>query len=187
MKTRNKRGEYIKTLNKIIIYNTYAEIELNGRRGEPKGFCKISLSDVSNVIKYKWCLGAAGYVYRKINNNRKESIHRFILNPPTGMVVDHINHNILDNRKENIRVCTHAQNIQNMDRFVGYSKYKGVTFNNKKNRYHARITINNKRISLGRFKSEIKAAEAYNNAAIKYYGKFAYLNIIIGETNGLSN
>jgi hypothetical protein len=106
-------------------------------------------------------------------------MHRQILqNVPDGMVVDHINHNGLDNREANVRPATHAQNQWNARKTKSptRSKHKGIAWSNSKNRWRARITVNSRRIHLGYFKSQRDAAKAYDRAALKYHGDFAVLN-----------
>lgn len=117
---------------------------------------------------------AARYAY-VLPVQKGGQMHRIIMNCPDGMVVDHINHNGLDNRKENLRICTAAQNAYNTRPPHGKrnTKYKGVT---ETTDYKWRATIKNK--SIGVFSSEHAAALAYNREAIKEYGEFAFLNII---------
>jgi len=93
--------------------------------------------------------------------------------------VDHINGDNLDNRKKNLRLCTYAENNRNRKPLENKtSKYKGVGLNKnyKIKTWQARIVKNSKRYSLGYFKNEKEAALAYNQAAKKYFGEFAYLN-----------
>jgi len=93
------------------------------------------------------------------------------------ITVDHRNGNTLDNRKINLRACTQSQNTKNRSKTLKptTSKFKGIYLNvNKK--WVAQIRVNYKRICLWSFENEITAAEAYNNAAIKYFGEFALLN-----------
>jgi hypothetical protein len=106
-------------------------------------------------------------------------MHREILRPPGHLVVDHINHNGLDNRKANLRHATRAQN--NFNRLIiiredSSSKYKGVSWRKRKKKWRARICINGERKHIGYFKDEIHAAKAYDKAAKKYHGEFASLN-----------
>lgn len=118
---------------------------------------------------------------------RREKMHRVIMGLQKGdkRQVDHINHDGLDNRRCNLRICTNSQNCMNGKHKGGSSKYKGVTYHKKSNRWQAQIQIedNNaagkrKHIRCGSHKTEKDAAIAYNNAAIKYFGEFAHLNIL---------
>jgi len=112
---------------------------------------------------------------------KKESLiylHQEIIEVPEGMVVDHINHDGMDNRRANLRAATYSQNLYHRKKRSGamYSKYKGVHWHNLHNRWAARITFEKKTIDLGYFRSEIEAAKAYDRAARKYHGEFASLN-----------
>lgn len=104
-------------------------------------------------------------------------LHRVIMNAPAGFDVDHINHNQLDNRRCNLRVATHAQNLWNSKKRKGCSsKYKGVYWAKRDNRWSAAIESEGKRYFLGNYKDEIDAAKAYDKAATKYFGEHANLN-----------
>ncbi len=112
-------------------------------------------------------------------NGKKVFIHRIIMNCPDNMYVDHKNHNGLDNRRSNLRICTNKQNIMNSKKFkIGSSEYKGVSWQKNRRKWHSYIHYNYKKIHLGSFDNEKKAALAYNNAAKKYFGEYAYLNEI---------
>ena len=116
----------------------------------------------------------------KVNKSAKHlRMHRVIMNCPEGMVVDHINHDTLDNRRSNLRICTVAQNTYNRrPNKKSKSKYKGVGWRENRSHWHVAISVNGKKISLKTFKCEHEAARAYNEAALKYHGEFAYINII---------
>jgi hypothetical protein len=100
------------------------------------------------------------------------------MNPPEGILVDHQNSNPLDNRRANLRLATHAQNMHNRQKIQKKtsSRFVGVCFEKQKQRWIVYITNLRKRIYLGRFKNEIDAARAYDRAALKYFGEFARLN-----------
>lgn len=100
-------------------------------------------------------------------------MHRQIISCPKNMDVDHINHKTLDNTKNNLRICNRAQNRRNSKIM---NKYKGITWHNQARQWMAQITVNYKHIYLGIFKNEIDAAKAYDKAAKKYHGEYAYLN-----------
>ena len=133
--------------------------------------------------KRKWKLSTTGYAVRirTVEGQRfNEHMHRLVINAPDGLYVDHINGNPLDNRKDNLRLATHAQNTRN--RKVSINKqvpYKGVRKSH--NRFSAQIHGDGKWVYLGNFKTAEEAAIAYNNAAIKYFGGFARLNELPSE------
>lgn len=112
------------------------------------------------------------------------NMHREIMKCPKNMMVDHINGNGLDNRKENLRICTRSQNLMNSQnpKDAKTSKYKGVCFNKQTKTngkvWRSEIRLNKKAIFLGAFYEEKDAAKAYNEAALKYFGEFAKINEI---------
>lgn len=99
-------------------------------------------------------------------------MHRVIMNPPVGMEVDHINRNKLDNRRSNLRICTHAENLANRIKpRNNTSGYKGVVWNKSRSKWLAQITVKKRHIYLGQFDDIEEANEAYNLGFVKYYGK----------------
>ena len=103
------------------------------------------------------------------------------MNPLSCMEVDHINHNGLNNRRCNLRICTRSQNRRNSRSNRGSkSKYKGVVpvTGNIKRPWRTYTTVNNKRIWLGYYATEDEAGQAYNDYASKHFGEFACLNVI---------
>jgi len=106
-------------------------------------------------------------------------MHRVIINAPRHLLVDHINHNGLDNRKANLRTATIAQNNVNRASYKtknSPSKYKGVYWSKRDKKWQVQICHNNKRKHIGQFDNEIQAAKAYDEAAKKYHKEFAVLN-----------
>lgn len=118
-----------------------------------------------------------GYINGKMRVIR---MHRFILNVTDSKIqVDHINGNPLDNRKENLRLCSNAENNMNKEiRPDNTTGYKGVYFHKRANKYLSQIWYNQKHYYLGLFESPIDAAKVYNAKAIELHGEFAYLNKI---------
>lgn len=109
--------EYRKRPNQIIKKELYAELIIRSMRYGTKHIV-IDLEDAEKCRNYKWFLSfdeILNSFYVK-TSKYPYSLHRVIMDCPKGFVVDHINHNTLDNRKENLRICTHAENMQNRKR-----------------------------------------------------------------------
>ena len=137
-----------------------------------KGFFAIvDDEDFDKLNIFKWYYISNRYAARW---NGKENIcmHREIMNTPDKMETDHINGNGLDNRKENLRICTTSENAKNR-KGHGTSKYLGVSWSKKRKKWIAQININGKVKFLGRFDSEVLAAEIYDQYAIKNHKDFA--------------
>lgn len=142
-------------------------------------------SDFDWLSSFKWsaCVsrsvdGKKTYVYAARFGRPKVKMHRQIAGFPDGVLVDHRDGNCLNNQRHNIRTATRSQNMQNSEkkRQRGVtSRFKGV---NKDHRglYVANIQRDGKLEYLGSFKKEFDAAQAYNFAAVEYFGEFARLN-----------
>ena len=115
-------------------------------------------------------------------------LHRLIMDPPAGKVVDHISGKTLDNRRCNLRICTRGENARNRRRITAGAKipYKGVKRNKERdakaldgkplNPYTAQINVNKKREHLGIFATTEEAALVYDQRAKELHGEFAKLN-----------
>ena len=139
--------------------------------------------DYDEINQFNWCF-SHGYAVRAVTiskGKRKwQRMHRLVTNCSADMEVDHANHDKLDNRKSNLRVCSRSENNHNQQ-ILTYAKssvYKGVSFYKRIGKWQAQIKLNNKNKSLGYFTNEIDAAIAYNVAAIELFGEFALLNVI---------
>lgn len=139
--------------------------------------------DFERLNRHKWYahkIGNTYYVERMtpIQNGKRRLVymHQEILRLPKGVKADHINGCGLDNRKQNLRIATTAENQYNQRlRLSCVSKYKGVSLHRCK-KWQAQIGFNNKRIYLGLFGNEVEAAKAYDLKAKKLFGEFAWLN-----------
>lgn len=158
----------------------------------PLGLGKYTLVDDADyewLNQYMWFLGAGGYVINAIRRSQLcnvplspiTQIHRLILGlePWDKRQTDHINHNPKDNRRCNLRICTRAENQHNQKiRSGGTSRFKGVCWNKRDKKWMATIKVDGQTKYLGNFQKEKYAAQAYNLAAKRHFGKFALLNKI---------
>jgi len=146
-------------------------------------FAIINDEDYELISQYKWCARknrnhwyAQTHIYR-LGKRTTISMHTLLVEKKSGYMIDHINRNGLDNRRENLRLATNRQNQGNREKLRGTSQYKGVRRCTDCNRWRASI----KSIHLGLFSSEEEAAKAYDKAAKEYYGEFAKLNFVEGR------
>lgn len=159
-------------MNEIIEYDDYAEIILYDRHGNEKARAIIDLDDVDKCKYYRWSYDStgAGYVKCRSENIR---LHRFIMDAPNNLYVDHINHNGLDNRKSNLRICTKQENDFNKQTLRrNTSGYPGVS-QLPNGKWRAYITFNRRQICLGRFSDIEDAIRARRQAEIDYFGSYS--------------
>ena len=148
---------------------------------------KVDDEDYQALSKRPWHIHTEGYAksyYRQNGKPISVYMHRLLMSPQKGLVVDHINGDKTDNRKSNLRICRIAENI----RGAKLSKKnttgcKGVTKISGKSKWVATIRVNFERICLGTFDNFNDAASAYKSASLKYHGIYSpYCN-----PNELSN
>ena len=113
------------------------------------------------------------------NKRTIELMHRAILIPLRGMCIDHRDGDGLNNQRHNLRIATKTQNGQNGKPYKN-KRYRGVHWYKARAKFTAQIIVNGKQVHLGYFWEAESAAQAYNVAALKYFGEFARLNEIGG-------
>jgi len=114
-----------------------------------------------------WRIGKATNVY----------MHRQIMNAQAGQQIDHISHDTLDNRHENLRNCSNSENQQNARKGIGKTSiYKGVSWHKNHSKWAVRIKVNGSEYWLGSFADECVAGHAYDLKARALFGEFACLN-----------
>lgn len=146
--------------------------------------------DFENLNQFKWVANEIGGTFYAQRNgprlNGKKTIilmHRYLLNFLSGQDTDHRNHNGLDNQRENLRLCTHAENLRNRKlNKNNITGFKGVYYSigkykTKEYRYiRACIKFNSKTVHLGTFSNLESAAHAYDIKAKELFSEFALLN-----------
>ena len=140
-------------------------------------FAIVDAADFETLSRYNWRAtgGDSSYACCEIGG-KKVYMHRLIMNPPAGMVVDHINGNRWDNRRGNLRVCTQAENLRNSRKSRGTSRFKGVFWDARRRKWRVTIRCGGKTVHLGRYDDEVEAAKAYDRAAVRLFGQYARLN-----------
>ena len=113
---------------------------------------------------------------REVGCEKMETVLMHDLILPTEKDVDHRDRNPLNNRRLNLRLATRSQNLANTRSRSGSSRYKGVCFSRREQKFRAYIVVNYKQIHLGYFDSDLDAARVYNEAAREHFGAFALLN-----------
>ena len=135
--------------------------------------------DYEMLSGWSWCLASSGYSKRGTRVGGRQTVvlmHRQILLPGPSEQVDHINHDLLDNRRCNLRLATYAENAYNR-RPHGSSIYLGVCLRGDRRRWVAQINTGKRRY-LGEFADEVDAALAYDLHAIEHHGEFARPNFL---------
>lgn len=134
------------------------------------------LIDKEDLNEYMFCTAAfknSKEKYVKVMyKGRQEYLHRLIMGLPD-CLVDHKNGNLLDCRRENLRLATHVTNGQNSSSTRSGSGMRGVSWCAETRLWRARIKVGNKQLTLGRFSSKEDAWEAYKKAAKTHFGEFA--------------
>lgn len=150
--------------NNIILKDDYAIIEINSATN---GYIQalIDIDDVEKCQNITWHSEYSKYInnfYIRGNiQGKKISLHRLITNCPNNLVVDHIDHNSLNNRKENLRICTGFENRKNNKN--NKSGYSGIQWDKNRNKWCARIKKDGKNLFIGRYDDLQKAIEARIN------------------------
>lgn len=146
----------------------------------------VSLEDELLLRKHTWTVANVGgnmRVKTTLQGCKTLLIYRVIMEPEKGMVVDHINGDTLDNRRENLRVCTQGENLRNRTKLSSQntSGVNGVCWVKKSKKYMAQIRFQYQNIYLGLFDTIEEAAEARREAELAYYGEYAPENTVRGD------
>ena len=136
------------------------------------------LEDYDKIKDIYWRITNVGYVAGN-DKGKVVLMHRIIMNAPDyktiKLDVDHINHCTIDNRKANLRLISHQQNLMNQKcNCTNKCKHKGIYYDKERKKWRAEIKYNSKKYRLGRFNTLEEAIEARKQAETKFFGEFAY-------------
>jgi hypothetical protein len=166
---------------KITLMGNYAIMDVSTKKYSNK-CCLIDLEDIEKVSKINWSPNNNGYAHG--GSYKRFLLHRYIMNAQKGQIIDHINGDIMDNRKANLRFVTHQQNHWNNKKEKTTitsktgTKYVGVQLSpialkcKLKKPYVARMTINKRTIYLGYFRTQEEASQVYLKKAIEVKGEY---------------
>lgn len=158
----NKKNEFIEKDSFFILY-THKNEEIF-----------IDKDDFEKVKNHKWCISKTGYAVANVNK-KTIKLHRFILNLENPkIIIDHINRNKLDNRKNNLRICSVWENSVNCSDTKGRELPLGISKTQNGKKYRVRIMLHRKEINLGRFENLEDAINERKNAEKIYFNGIRY-------------
>lgn len=138
-------------------------------------YALVDAADYEWLSRYNWRLHT-GYAMRQ-EKGRRLYMHREIMRPPEGTLIDHANCDKLDNRRGNLRMCTRRENMRNKGKHMkSASRFKGVGYSKARRKWYALLRVEGVRFWMGYFEDEAEAARAYDRKAVEIFGEFANLN-----------
>lgn len=155
--------------NEYIIKEKHTEIIIRDKFYNEKCRVLIDTNDIDLIKNIRWYFGANGYIMGHTKDRKNITLHKVLTKTGQRELVDHINGNKLDNRRENLRLATHQQNNFN-------KKALGVR-KTKSKKYQAYITYNKKQINLGVYEDFNDAVVARKNGEKKYFKEYAYKGV----------
>ena len=146
-----------RTFNKYILFSQFGVLQISQDK-----YILFDRDDYEKISQYRWHSGGSenNYAYTRVNG-KHTSLQRFLTDCPDGLVVDHINHDTYDNRKENLRICTPKENSHNRSKQGGVHRHR--------DKWKATISINGKRTYLGVYNTYEEALKVRKEAEKQYY------------------
>lgn len=135
--------------------------------------------DFEKVSQYKWYAAKQKSKFRAATKGGRLLMHRLIMDvTDTKILVDHIDTNPLNNQKENLRLCSVAENNKNRKAFKNNkTNYKGVFYRADRKKFVANICVNKKQIRIGSYNTALEAANAYDSHVKKLHGQYAQTSL----------
>lgn len=154
-------------------------------KDEPFYFDKEDFQKIKNICWFKDT--KTGYIRGSLSGlNKKVSLHRIVMEADKDDIIDHINHDLTDNRKSNLRKCTRSQNAMNSHiRSDNKSGCSNVYYDKNRSKWGVQISFDKRRISIGRFDSYERAVEEQKKIENQMFADYSYENSMkIGEKVG---
>ncbi len=142
-------------------------------------FAIVDGADYYRLVRFRWhaVFNSKTFYAARIERGKTIKMHREIMRAPKELVVDHVDRDGLNNRRDNLRLCSAAENGRNTGSNArGTSKYKGVHWHKRIRKWAAAIQYDKKVYHIGYFSDEVEAAEAYDKKAREFFGEYGYLN-----------
>lgn len=136
-------------------------------------FAVVDSCDYAMLSHWSWHADSDGYAV----SSSDMKMHRVIMLPDPGQLVDHVNHSRSDNRRCNLRRCDHTENVRNSIKRMARPGYRGLYRNGRQ--WYVRIMVDGKRNAVGASRDRVEAALIYDLVAIKHHGEFAQTNYLI--------
>lgn len=158
--------------NLYTIKDSYAELTIFSKKHGTK-IILVDIEDINKLKKISWCYHKSGYIQGRDMDNfgKKIYIHRFITDCPISLVIDHINRDPFDNRKQNLKICTQIENMNNLPLYKSNKTgYKNVSYQKESDCFVVTIRKNGKNTTLCRRK-RLKDAVKERNLYYKSIGK----------------
>lgn len=140
------------------------------------GIVLVDQCDVDRLSRHVWHRDTSGYARAMLKVDGKWKLvrmHRLLTAAPTGLYVDHIDCNRLNNMRSNLRLCTPQQSVANISKYKGKSKFKGVHWHKAAGKWMSQIKVAGRHVYLGLFEDEVEAAKTYAAVAKAIHGEFA--------------
>lgn len=134
--------------------------------------CLVDDEDYDTIMKFKWCCNNSGLRAYAVGTIEGKMVlmHRFIMKPKKGEIIDHINGDRLDNRRKNLRICSYSENGQNLHVLrLNTSGLRGVSWSRRDSKWRVSIRANGKNIRLGEFYCKLDALFARKQAERKFW------------------
>ncbi len=149
--------------------------------GNHRGFALVDERDFNLVSKFHWNLHSSGYAYTRARKGGKNIyMHRLVAKASARQKINHRDGNPLNNVRSNLRISNQSLSLASGRGWKNNSGYRGVYCRKDSGKFQVKLKVKGRQIRLGTYVDPVEAAQAYDKAALEYFGEFARLNFSIG-------